>query len=179
MEQQRLRGQESDSVCSAFWSMRVGAIVSHGQDRLELQTELDSHADTCVVGNETALVTHDFERPVRVFAYDGSPSALKTYKVVTAVIGYAEPSTGDAYMLVLHQAILVPCLKMNLLGIMQLQDNDVLVNDEPKHMALNPTEEHHSIFVPGNSKQEPLRIQFLIIGVTSYFPSWKPTKEEY
>ena len=55
-----------------------------------------------------------------MFAYDGSPSALKTYKVVTAVIGYAEPSTGDAYMLVLHQAILVPYLKMNLLGIIQL-----------------------------------------------------------
>ena len=39
-------------------------------DEVEFRTELDSHADTCVVSSETALVIHDFERPVRVHGYD-------------------------------------------------------------------------------------------------------------
>ena len=134
--------------------IHVGAVVSYGQDRVEIQSELDSHADTCVVGRDTALITHDFECPVRVFAYDGSPSAAKSYKTVTATTAYADPSTGDAFMLALHQEILVPCMKVNLLSTMQIRDNDVLVNDEPKHMVLNPTEEHHCIFVPQTARQE-------------------------
>ena len=40
--------------------IHVGAVVSYGQDRVEIQSELDSHADTCVVGRDTALITHDF-----------------------------------------------------------------------------------------------------------------------
>ena len=62
---------------------------------------------------------------------------------------------------------------------MQIRDNDVLVNDQPKHMVLNPTEEHHCIFVPQTARQESLRIPLSIKGVISYFPTWKPSKEEY
>jgi hypothetical protein len=46
--------------------VRLGSIHVTVNDT-EFRTELDSHADTCVVGEETALVIHDFEKPVRVF----------------------------------------------------------------------------------------------------------------
>ena len=32
--------------------------------------ELDSHADTSVVGRDTALLIHDYETPVRVQGYN-------------------------------------------------------------------------------------------------------------
>ena len=38
-------------------------------DDQESTTDLDSHADTCVVG-KNALITLDFETPVRVTGYD-------------------------------------------------------------------------------------------------------------
>jgi hypothetical protein len=35
-------------------------------------------------------------------------------------------------MIVIHQDILIPRMKANLLGTMQMRDNDVRVNDEPR-----------------------------------------------
>jgi len=68
---------------------------------------------------------------------------------------------------------------MNLLGLMQLWDNEILINDKPKHIFLNPTEAHHCIKIPGSKDKSELRIPLLIKGVISYFPTWKPTIEEY
>jgi hypothetical protein len=63
---------------------------------------------------------------------------------------------------------------------MQLRDNDLRVNDEPKYMALNPTDHHHAIVIPGKEDNATeLRIPLALKGVISYFPSSKPTKEEY
>ena len=84
-------------------------------------------------------------------------------------------------MLVIHQAILIPSMAHNLLCPMQLRDHGLTMNDEPKCMALNPTDEHHAITfhshdTPGGG---PLCIPLELHGVTSYFPTRKPTKEEY
>jgi hypothetical protein len=80
----------------------------------EVRTELDNHANTCVVGDNTALVIHEFDQTVRVHGYTESIGAMKA-KTVSAVVAYDHPETGDIYMLVIHQAILVPKLKSNLL----------------------------------------------------------------
>jgi hypothetical protein len=47
-------------------------------------------------------------------------------------------------------------------------------------MALNPTDDHHAIVIPrkGDDATE-LRIPLALKGVISYFPSSKPTSEEY
>ena len=86
-------------------------------------------------------------------------------------------------MLIIHQAILVPGMTANLLSTMQLRDNNLRVNDEPKHMALTPTEDHHAIVIPAynldGEQHEELRIPLAFKGVTSYFPTRKPTRQEY
>jgi len=38
----------------------------------EVMTELDSHADTCVVGDDTDLTIQDFDRQVKVYGFDSS-----------------------------------------------------------------------------------------------------------
>ena len=84
-------------------------------------------------------------------------------------------------MLVIHQAILIPDMPNNLLCPMQLRDHGLSVNDEPKYMALIPTDDHHAITFRDNNTQqgEPLRIPLDLHGVTSYFPSRKPSRDEY
>ena len=148
---------------------------------LEQRTELDSHADTSVVGWDTALLIHDYETPVRVQGYNGDVGERSNCRIVSAVVAYDHPASGDVYMLVIHQAILIPSMSHNLLCPMQLRDHGLTMNDEPKYMALNPTEEHHAITFRGHNTpgSGPLRIPLELHGVTSYFPSRKPTKEEY
>lgn len=80
--------------------------------------------------------------PVRVFAYDGITST--TTKTVIGVLGYADPVTGNHYMLGLHHAILVPKWITILIALMQLRDNGNVVSEEPKQLVLNPTINHRN-----------------------------------
>ena len=61
---------------------------------------------------------------------------------------------------------------------MQMRHNDVELDEKPKFLTKDPTEKSHAIVVrnaDGNEQLIPLQLK----GVTSYFPSRKPTKEEY
>ena len=155
-------------------TVRIGAI-DVSEDDLEGRTELDSHADTCVVGEGTALVFQDFEQPVQVHGYDEAVGPASNCKTVSAVFAYVHPETGLTYMLIIHQAILIPSMKVNLLCPMQLHDNDLRCNDEPKYMVLTPTEDHHAITIPMGKDEDPLCIPLALKGVTSYFVTYKLT----
>ena len=112
---------------------------------MDQQMELDSHADTSVVGKESALLIHGYETPVCVCGYTEEVGHTSNCHVISAVVAYDHPEMGDVYMLVIHQAILIPEMKNNLLCLMQLCDHGLVVNDEPKYMAPNPTDDHHVI----------------------------------
>ena len=148
---------------------------------LEKRTEIDSHVDTSVVGRDTALLIHDYKTPVHVQGYNEDVGERSNCRIISTVVAYNHPETGEVYMLVIHQAILIPDMPNDLLCPMQLQDHGLPVNDKPKYMALNPTDDHHAITFRDHYTQrgEPLRIPLELHGVTSYFPSRKPTKDEY
>ena len=146
-------------------TVRVGSFGAQVEEH-EFWSEMDSHADTCVVSPKTSLIVNDFGRPVRVHGYDESVSEKAHCRTVSGVVAYNDPTSGETYMLVVHQAIAIPAIKVNLLSPMQIRDNDLHVNEEPKHMALNPTEDHHCIWIEVDGNDEPLVIPFLIQGVT-------------
>ena len=158
-------------------SRRVSSFTSSIDDIVtHMRTELDSHADTCVVG-DNALIIHDHERDVAVTGYDHGRA--KTFKIVDAVIGYEDPITGQEYYLMINQAIHIPGLKHNLLCPMQLRLNDVSVNEIPKFLITNPTEQDHAITIDLAENDGRLTLPLSIEGVTSYFPSFKPTAAQY
>jgi hypothetical protein len=71
-----------------------------------LRVELDSHADTCVVGRH-ALIIHEHPHVVMVSGFDPSQPPRKA-KVVDAAVRYTCRDTGDHLILMINQAILVP-----------------------------------------------------------------------
>ena len=138
------------------------ALVGHNDKETTL--ELDSHADTSVLGSG-ALVVADFNEPVNVQGYDPS-LGTKTYRTITGAIGYCDPTSGTNYHLVIHQAIYIPDLDHHLLSPMQCCVADVIVNDCPKFLTANPTEETHCLIARdegGTRVTLPLGLQ----GVTS------------
>ena len=153
-----------------------GTVISSVQTR-ETRTELDSHADTCVVGSE-ALVFQDFGRPVQVSAYDPSLGTKPDMKVVSAALAYDDPNNGEVKILIVHQAILVPTMDHNLLSPMQMRLNGVTVQECPRFLDTHLNEHSHSIKVPGPDG-DVLNIPLRIHGVTSYFPTRKPSQEEF
>jgi hypothetical protein len=124
--------QKIAPICSVMIS-NVSMSTTNRED--EVRTELDNHADTCAVGDNTALVIHEFDQTVRLHGYMELIGAMLKAKTVSAVVACDHLEIGDTYMLVIHQAILVPKLTSNLLCLMQLPDFDIRVNDEPKYMV--------------------------------------------
>ena len=111
----------------------------------ETTLELDSHADTCVLGRD-ALIILDYQRPVTVVGYDES-LGTKTYAPVSGVVAYDDPQSGRTLHLIIHQAIHIPHLDHHLLCPMQCRVNDVIVNDLPKFLASDPTGQTHALTI--------------------------------
>ena len=81
----RGHGQDTAAV-SGVTTCRV-SVMQASPTIKEVRTELDSHADTCVVGDETALTIQDFDRQVQVFGFDGSKStSARQLQVLLAML---------------------------------------------------------------------------------------------
>jgi hypothetical protein len=109
----------------------------------ETTLELDSHANTCVLGCD-ALIILDYNRPVSIVGYDESLGS-KTYQIVSGVVAYDDPQTRRTLHLVINQAIHIPHLDHHPLCPMQCRVNDVTVNDLPKFLATDPTDQMHAL----------------------------------
>jgi hypothetical protein len=83
------------------------------ESNYETTLELDSHANTCVLGHD-ALIILDYQQPVSVVGYDKSLGS-KTYQTVSGVVAYDDPQTGRMLHLIINQAIHIPHLDHHLL----------------------------------------------------------------
>jgi hypothetical protein len=131
----------------------------------ETTLELDSHTDTCVLGR-SALITLDYNRPISIVGYDESLGS-KTYQTMSGVVSYDDPQTGRTLHLIINQAIHIPHLDHHLLCPMQCRVNDVIVDDLPKFLATDPTDQTHALTLtdPDNPLQ-PVILPLTLRGVT-------------
>jgi hypothetical protein len=157
-----------------FWTIRLNiddrrcikSAIKSNDPTYETTLELDSHADTCILGRH-ALITLDHKRPVAVMGYDES-LGTKTYKTVSGVVAYTDPKTGRTLHLIINQAIHVPHLDHHLLCPMQCCVNDVIIDETPKFLAIKPTDQTHALTVPDpDDPSQTLTLPLSLRGVTS------------
>ena len=132
----------------------------------ETTLELDSHADTCVLGRD-ALILLNFNRPVTVQGYDPAQGTAK-YDVVSGVVSYTDSTTGEEYHLVINQAIHIPHLDHHLLCPMQCRVNDVRVNETPRFLEEDPTDNTHALIIADpDDPLQTITLRLALRGVTS------------
>jgi hypothetical protein len=132
----------------------------------ETTLELDAHANTCVLGHD-ALIILDYNRPVSIVGYDESLGS-KTYQTVSGVVAYDDPQTGRTLHLIINQTIHIPHLDHHLLCPMQCCVNDVTVNNQPKFLAADPTDQTHALTLTNpNNPLQPVILPLTLRGVTS------------
>jgi hypothetical protein len=91
----------------------------------------------------------------------------KTYQTVSGVVAYDDPQTGRMLHLIINQAIHIPHLDHHLLCPMQCHVNDVTVNDLPKFLAANPTDQMHALTITDpNNPLQPVILPLTLRGVT-------------
>ena len=91
---------------------------------------------------------------------------------------YDNPTSGKTVIIVIHQAIHVPMMECDLICPMQVRMNDVKLDDEPKFLTDDPTNESHAI-----SSEDDIgtliSITLELKVVTSYSLTRKPTMHEF
>ena len=107
----------------------------------KLKVELDSHADTCVVG-DNSLVIHYHNKPVNIYIYN-SKNGHRSAKTVDVPVGYQEPQSEQKFILVMNQAICINGLENLLLCPMHYHLNGVHNSEVSKFLA-----EHLSMSTP-------------------------------
>jgi hypothetical protein len=144
----------------------------------EATLKLDSHANTCVLGRG-ALITLDYNRPVSVVGYDESLGS-KTYQTVSGVVAYDDPQTGRMLHLIINQVIHIPHLDHHLLCPMQCPVNDVIVNNLPKFLATDPTDQTLALTLTDpNNPLQPVILPLTLRGVTLVLNVRSTTIDEF
>lgn len=136
-------------------------------------TELDSHADSPVVG-KFCQVLEDTGRKARVSGFTSELGKPLVVKVVNAAIAYDCEHTGKTYILVVCNALYFENMEVNLIPPFVMRLAGVEVDECPKFLSKNPTEENHSIYFP----EEDIRMHLQLEGIISYLPSRRPSHEE-
>ena len=87
---------------------------------------------------------------------------------------------GYKYHLIWHQAISIPTLAHNLISPFQCHVNDIVMNDMPKFLLMQPTAEDHAIVVldpddPTSHLILPLELDVVV----SYLPVHQVTHADF
>ena len=90
----------------------------------------------------------------------------RSYRTISSAVCCDHPLSGQIYHIVIHQAIKIPGLKHHLLCTMQARTNGVTVNDCPKYLCDQPTDETHTI-VCADERGEKIFLPLNLNGVTS------------
>ena len=142
----------------------------------ESYLDLDSHADTCVLGMNALIIETPYPTRTAVVSFADPSVGTVTKNILSGAFKYTTPDTGKHYILIVHQAIHIETMEHSLLCPMQLRENDIILDECPKSMIENPTEVNHSLLVVTETNH--LRIPLRLRGVTSTIYVTKPTVQD-
>jgi hypothetical protein len=170
MERMECIGSLTSKFSDHLWR-KINAITTVASTKsssgdMTAATELDSHADSPVVG-KNAVILESLNRSVRVSGFSSEIGKPIRVKVVNAAVAYDCDITGDTHILVLYNALFIPSMENNLVPPFAMRLAGLEVNECPKFLAKKPTIAHHSVYFP----EAGVRIPFKIEGIVSYFPT--------
>lgn len=143
------------------------------EDNTTSATESDSHADSPVVGMNSAVLRNTGKR-ISVKGFTDQLGAPIIVPVVDAAVVYECELTGSLLLLIIRNALLIHSMKVNLIPPFMMRLAGLEVNECPKFLSKNPTINDHSIYCP----QKKIRIPFQLNGIISIIPTRKPTQHE-
>jgi hypothetical protein len=129
--------------------------------------ELDSHADTCVLGQNFVIIQYS-GRECDVIPYTDQYEPVKGVPIVSGATSWTDQTTGDTWILVIHEAIwMADSMSHSLLNPNQLRAHGIDVEDNPSRGPL------YIAYPP-----EALSIPLQMFGTNISFESRTPTAEE-
>ena len=167
-------------MCDQFvpYVPRLGSLIASAtsgdyNNDIGSRTELDSHANMVVVGNN-ATVFDTTGKTCTVNSFSESAGMLKHVPIVDAVVAYDCPYKAKVYLLLMRNALQVSDIHVNLLPPFIVREAGLHVDECPKSQSPEPSVDTHSIY----SKETDLRIHLGLNNTFSSFSTRKPTDDE-
>ena len=103
---------------------------------VKTKIEVDSHADTCVVGDNCQIVDNH-NKPVNVYGHNPKAGSKHAH-IVNATVAFTVPEAGQVVILSINQAIKMKGLDPHHFCLMQCCMSGVLINEVWKFLAPIP-----------------------------------------
>ena len=132
-------------------------------------TELDSHADSPVVGWYSRIL-EETGRKATVSGFTSDLGKPITVLVVNAAVTY----DCNVYILVICNALYFKNMEENLVPPFMMRLAGIDVNECPKFLAKIPSESNHSMYFP----DADVRVPFQLEGIISHIPMRIPSTSE-
>ena len=110
----------------------------------EGRTELDSHANMCVLGKHCYILSRSGKN-VDVGAFTESAGGLNQVPIVDAMLAYDCRRTNQVYLLVLRNVLYIDSMEDNLIPPFILREAGIIVNERAKTHSEESTEGDHTI----------------------------------
>ena len=129
--------------------------------------ELDTHADTCVLGRNFIIAQYS-GRECDVLPYSDDYEAVTGVPIVTGATAWTDQATGETWIILIHEAIwMADTMPHSLINPNQLRAYGIDVKDNPLRGPL---------FI-ADAKTD-IRIPLQMVGTNILFDSCTPTQDE-
>ena len=153
--------------------LKVAAAKSTTEDEIYAAVELDSHADSAVVG-KTSRILERTGRRASVSGFTDSLGKAISVEIVHACVIYDCDKSGRSYLLIIRNTLHVPEMNECLIHPIMMRLIGLEVDECPKFPSKTPSESNYSIYFPNNDLRIPLKLS----GVISYIDCRKPSDDE-
>ena len=117
------------------------------------RTDLDSHADSPVVGINAKILSHTGKH-VNVWGFSKALGSKPKVPVVNAAVTYTCEYTGESIILLVNNALYFEDMKHNLIPPFMIRLAGAEVNECPKCLSKYPKIEDHSIYFPDGEESD-------------------------
>ena len=156
-------------------SLKVATIggASVGLYKGKTVTELDSHANMAVAGQDCTIIARSGHYAT-VTPFSGDLPVMERVEIGDVAIAFDDPFSGETFLLVMRNALLIPSMDHNLLPPFLIREASLFLDETPKFQSTQLSLENHTI----HDEVTGLRIHLQLNGTFSYFSSRSLTLEE-
>jgi hypothetical protein len=144
-----VRFKEVKAVCTGPRKGNANRRVVHAVNtsQTESRSDLDSHADTCVLGGNFLIYKHTGQTCTVLPWNDGANNKETNVPICQGLTAY-DCDNGTTVILVVNEALGVAGQETTLLSTNQLRYHGLVVDDCSKHLSRGASKSTHSIYIP-------------------------------
>jgi hypothetical protein len=134
---------------------------------------MDSHANMAVAGRDCTIIAKSGHYAT-VTPFSSDLPVMKRVEIGDVEIAYNDPFSGETFLLVMRNALLIPSMDHNLLPLFLAQKASLFLDKTPKFQSTALSLENHTI----HDEKTGLRIYLQLNGTFLYFELQSLTVEE-